>query len=329
MNFKVCMIGCGSFARQVHGPAQQRYADARPGVELAACCDVDVRRAEEFAEAFGYVRPYADVPGMLAAEKPDAVILAVPPVHTCHMAGLVLERGFPLLLEKPPGISSTELEQLIAAEKAGEARAQVAFNRHYMPVLRRALEILADVPSAEVRQIEYDMIRHHRWDEDFSTTAIHAVDGALVLARSPFRTAELRFLTRRQGDREATDVTIDAECVSGTRVRVNIQPVAGRNLDSARVHSPGRSLFIQLPVSPQSAAPDGLEAWQGDKLVATMTETDADLVARLGILGETEAFLDGVRSGAPFAPRLADCRQQVLLMEAIRLRRTGPIALQP
>ena len=328
MSLKICMIGCGSFARLVHGPAQRRCADTHPDVELAACCDVDVRRAEEFAEAFGYARQYADVPGMLAAEKPGAVILAVPPALTCRAAALVLERGFPLLLEKPPGVSAAELEQLIAAEKTGGARAQVAFNRHHMPVLRRALGILgAGIPPETVRRLEYDMIRFDRWEPDFSTTAVHAVDGALVLARSPFRAAELRFQTHRQGDREATEVTIEAECVCGTRVRVSIQPVAGRNQDAARLHAVGQSLFIQLPVSPQSTEKDGLEHWRGGKLADSFAETDPDMVARLGILGETEAFLNGVRSGAPLAPRLQDCRQQVELMEAIRLRRTGPICL--
>ena len=319
------MIGCGSFARQVHGPAQRRYAEARPDVELAACCDVDAARAREFAAAFGYARTAADVAEMLAAEKPDAVILAVPPVQTRRMAGAVLARGYPLLLEKPPGVTEAELEQLIEAEAKGGAVAQVAFNRHYMPVLRRALGILAAVPPEAVRRIDYDMTRFDRWEPDFSTTAVHAIDGALVLARSPFRSAALHFQARRHEGREATDVTVEAECVSGTRVRVNIQPVAGRNADTARVHTIGQSLFIRLPVSPNSLEPDGLEHWRGDRLAESFAETDADLVARLGIWAETAAFLDAVQAGAPPAPRLSDCRQQVRLMEAIRLRRTGPI----
>jgi len=46
------------------------------------------------------------------------------------------------------------------------------------------------------------------------------------------------------------------------------------------------------------------------------------------VRAETEAFLGAVRSGAPCSPRPEDCRQQVALMEAIRLRRPGPIRFE-
>jgi predicted dehydrogenase len=170
------MIGCGSFAQLCHGPAQRKYAGSHPDVRLAACCDADGNRAREYAGAFGFARHFTDISAMLAIEKPDAVILAVPPTMTCGVASLVLERGFPLLLEKPPGMSPAELGRLIAAAERGGGRAQVAFNRRYMPVMRRAHEILdAGIPPESVGRVDYEMIRFDRWEPDFSITAIHAV----------------------------------------------------------------------------------------------------------------------------------------------------------
>jgi predicted dehydrogenase len=323
------MIGCGSFAQLCHGPAQRKYAGAYPDVSLAACCDVDENRAAAYARAFGFARHATDVSAMLTAEKPDAVVVAVPPAMTCGVASLVLERGFSLLLEKPPGMSPAELGRLIAAAERGGARVQVAFNRHYMPVMLRAREILdAGCPPTSVAQIDYEMIRFDRWEPDFSTTAIHALDGALVLAGSPFRSAEIRLQTQREGDREAMNVAIDAECTSGTRVRVTIQPVAGFNADFARVHAVGQSLALTIPVSPLSQANGSLEHWRGDRLVASYSDADCDVVEKLGVFGETEAFLNAVRTGAALAPGLQDCHQQVALMEAIRLRRTGLIRFE-
>ena len=329
MSFSICMIGCGSFAQLCHGPAQRKYAGSHPDVRLAACCDVDENRAREYAKAFGFARHATDIPAMLATEKPDAVILAVPPVMTCDVASLVLERGFPLLMEKPPGISPAELGRLIAAAEKGGARAQVAFNRRYMPVMRRARAILdAGIRPESVGRIDYEMIRFDRWDPDFSTTAVHAVDAALFLARSPFLAAEIRLQTQQGGNREAVNIAVEAECAAGTQVRVNIQPVAGFNADTAKIHAVGQSLVIKIPVSPQSTANGTLEHWCGDKLITTFSDHACDAVEKLGVFGETEAFLNAVRSGSSMTPGLQDCHQQVALMEALRLRRSGLIRFE-
>ena len=326
MSLRVCMIGCGGFAQLCHGPSQRRLSAHRPDVELAACCDTDAGRAQAYGDAFGFARHYTDSLAMLAAEKPDAVILAVPPAFTCRAASLVLERGFPLLLEKPPGMSPAELDRLIAAATAGRAPAQVAFNRRYMPILRQARGVLdAHFPSGGVSRIDYEMVRCERWDPDFSTTAIHAVDATLFLARGPFLAAELHFQPQRRGDHETANVLIDAECASGCRALVNIQPVVGRNAETARIHALGQSLVLNIPASPLSDESGSLEFWRGNALVTAARDGAGDVGERFGILGETEAFLNAVGTGAGFAPRLQDCRQQVALMEAIRRRQSGPI----
>jgi len=320
------MIGCGSFARLCHGPAQQQQRASHPDIELAACCDADPVRSLRYAEEFGFGRSYSDAQAMLSAERPDAVVMAVPPAVACAAACPVLERGFPLLLEKPPGLTAAELDRLVAAAGRGGGRAQVAFNRRHMPVMQRALEILAGAfRRGSVERIDYDMIRHERWDPDFSTTAIHAIDAALVLARAPFRSAEIRYQALRRGDLEAADVDIEARCSPGPRVLVRIRPVSGGNSESATVRAAGRSLVLRIPVSPQSPGDGCAEHWSDGKLVASFSDREFGAVGRLGVLGETGAFLGAVRSGGAFSPGLEDCRQQVALMEAIRARREGPI----
>lgn len=319
------MAGCGSFALLCHGPAQRMLRAASADVTLAACCDTDPASSRDYMAAFGFGRSYADLREMLEAERPDAVILAVPPAATCAAACAVLGRGVPLLLEKPPGLDPAELERMILAQEKGGAGAQVAFNRHYMPVMRRALEILGgSFPAGEVERIDYEMVRAERWDPDFSTTAVHAIDGALVLARSPFRTAELAFQPQSRGGREATDVTVRAECECGSRVSVRIRPVSSSNSDSARVDAAGQSLSLAIPVSPQSPGVGSAEHRRKGVVVGSYSGQGLGAPESLGVLGETEAFLNGVRAGGPFSPGLRDCRQRVALMDAIRRRDAGP-----
>jgi len=329
MSLRICMIGCGGFAELCHGPAQRKLRASDPNLVLAACCDADLERARKYAAEFGYARSYNDSEAMLTAEKPDAVILAVPPPATCGAASFVLERGVPLLLEKPPGLGHEELGRLIAAAGRGGAGAQVAFNRQYMPVMRRAREILDGAFSPEtVARIDYEMVRFDRWDADFSTTAVHAIDAVLYLARSPFRTAELGFQPHRSGSLEATNVMVEAECECGSKILLKILPVSGANLETARIHALGQSMTVRIPVSPQSKGDGCVELWRSDTLVSSFTDRDTGAVERLGVLAETEAFLGSVRAGKPFSPRLQECHQQVDLMEAIRARHCGPIRFE-
>jgi myo-inositol 2-dehydrogenase / D-chiro-inositol 1-dehydrogenase len=323
------MIGCGSFARLCHGPAQAKLGASGADLELAACCDADIGRARKYGADFGFARSYSDSGEMLSVEKPGAVVLAVPPEATCRAAALVLERGFPLLLEKPPGLNPEELGRLIAASARGGAGAQVAFNRRHMPVIRRAMEVLgASFRPESVSRIDYEMVRYARWDADFSTTAVHAIDAALFLARSPFRSAELRFQAQASAGAEAANVSVIAECACATEVRLGILPVSGANMESARIHGLGQSLSIVIPMSPQSKGDGCVEHWRSDSLVSSFSDREAGAVDRMGVLAETGAFLGAVRSGAKFSPGLEDCRQQVALMDAIRSRRAGPIQFE-
>jgi predicted dehydrogenase len=210
-----------------------------------------------------------------------------------------------------------------AAER-GKVGAQVAFNRRYMPIMQRALEILRTAFGTPFSgRIIYEMLRLDRWDADFSTTAIHAVDAALFLAGSPFRAADLRFQTQTRAGLEAVDISFEAECASGSRVLINIQPVSGRNAESVRIEAVDQSLTVSVPFLPQGNAEGRLEHWRGDRMVASCSDSDCDSVERLGVFGETKGFLDALRFAGAFVPALEDCRQQVVLMEAFRLRRSG------
>ena len=117
---RICVIGAGGHS-QFHGQALSRIRHDRPAaVELAAVCDLDAARAEKYVADFGFSRTYGDVKTMLEREKPDGVLVIVPPKLLRRIGGDVLECGFPALIEKPPGWSSVETAELtdIAARRA-------------------------------------------------------------------------------------------------------------------------------------------------------------------------------------------------------------------
>src|SRR5204862_1284540 len=135
-------------------------------------------------------RVQPDVARLVEAERPDAVALVVPDTETCRLGLALLERGVPVLVEKPPGRTVDEVDRLIAAAEGGAGGPvphQVAFNRRFVPLLREARRRLGAIsPPAAVQHVHYEMTRVGRRDPYFSTTAIHGLDAVRFLAASDY-----------------------------------------------------------------------------------------------------------------------------------------------
>mgnify|MGYP003313634905 CR=1 FL=1 len=73
------LIGCGTHCRGHHAPALSQYAQDHPDrLSLAAVCDLDRGKAEQFASACGFGAAYADYVEMLEAEILDGVVVVMP-----------------------------------------------------------------------------------------------------------------------------------------------------------------------------------------------------------------------------------------------------------
>src|SRR5262245_23961028 len=110
---RLALIGCGSHSESAHGKPLAHYAARHPGdVALAAACDLDRGRAVRFCQEFGFARAYDDIEAMLQTENPDAVVSVLPIEKIVEVGSLLLRRGIPCVLEKPPGRSVEEATAL-------------------------------------------------------------------------------------------------------------------------------------------------------------------------------------------------------------------------
>jgi len=326
MSDKLCLVGCGWFSNHFYGLAIRELVAAHPAAEFAACCDIVEERARSFRETFGARNHYTDLGTMLECERPAAVLLAVPPSITHEAATLVLERNIPLLIEKPPGLTIAQWTGLTALAARRGTPTQIAFNRRYMPALIHARDILQKAfPPEDISQIKYEMIRHSRLSEDFSTTAIHALDTLLFLTRSALREARLSFSAA--ATRQPCRITLDATTVSGINVRLDILPGAGRISERISIHAIGQSMEINIIASPQGMPHGSVVHWRNGDLVNSHADNKTSPLIQSGVYPEVAAFYTSVcLDRQPPTPSLAECYQQVALMEAIRNRCSTPIS---
>jgi predicted dehydrogenase len=324
---KLCQVGCGEHARVAHGPSQARCARERADLVLAACCDVDASRAEAFRRDFGYARAFTDVVTMLETERPDAVVVVVPVERTVDLASLVLERGLPLLLEKPPGETVADADRLIAvAERHGRmVPHQVAFNRRFAPLVRELRRRIEE--AGPLQHLHYEMARVERRDPDFSTTAIHGLDAVRYLAGADYAQARFRYRELPDLGPGVANILVDAVMTTGATAHLAFCPVAGVMVERAAAHAHAHSLFLHVPMWGGVDSPGRLWHYAGGRLAAELSgEQVGDGTALFelgGFYGETVAFLDAVTEGRTPSPTLRESRQSVAIAQHIRERRTS------
>ena len=112
---RLAVIGVGRM-----GSNHARVLSEMESVCLAAVCDANRAAADKVARRHLVPKAYTDIGQMLGAEKLDGVVIAVPTSEHLRAAELCLRAKLHVLIEKPPAMSLSEVNQMeAAARKAG------------------------------------------------------------------------------------------------------------------------------------------------------------------------------------------------------------------
>lgn len=144
-SLRVGVAGCGLIGR--------KRAEALGEEDvLVGCFDPVPEAAAGLAAEHGGIA-YDSVEGLLDDDL-DVVVVAAPHDQLAGLAELALDAGCHVLLEKPAGLGTAQIERLrVAAERAGR-RVKVGFNHRFHPGIARA--------AAEVHSGEHGELMHLR-----------------------------------------------------------------------------------------------------------------------------------------------------------------------
>jgi predicted dehydrogenase len=112
------------------GQEHARILASLPEAELVGVADADADRAEAVARRCG-TRAFPDYRGLLP--EVEAAVIAVPTLHHHGVARDFLERGLPLLVEKPLAASLAEADELVALAGRRGALLQVGHIERFNP----------------------------------------------------------------------------------------------------------------------------------------------------------------------------------------------------
>ncbi|MFI5009174.1 MAG: Gfo/Idh/MocA family protein [Solirubrobacterales bacterium] len=144
----VAIVGCGLIGAK-------RARALRPNDELLACYDVSEPAARALARDHR-CRACATLEELLDL-RPQVVIVATVHSELAGLAEQALGAGAHVLVEKPAGISSAEIDRLIARARSAGRLVKVGFNHRFHPALARVAE---EVHSARHGELMYLRARY-------------------------------------------------------------------------------------------------------------------------------------------------------------------------
>ena len=148
MILKTAVIGVGSM-----GYNHARVNWELPEANLVGVADTDGAAAQRVAQKFG-TKAYTDYRKLLDVARPDAVTLAVPTVHHHSIALELIERGIPLLIEKPIAYTVEEGQAIIDAAREAGVQLFIGHIERFNPAVIALKQHLAQGDLGRVFQID-------------------------------------------------------------------------------------------------------------------------------------------------------------------------------
>lgn len=319
--FKICVIGCGKMSRGGHGPSFAKYKNDYEDVVLAGCCDLDEKAARAYMECFGFENYYTDYTQMLDEIKPDVVSIITPVDYTCDIAVDVIKKGYNIILEKPPGKNRTEIEKINEAAKKYNVNVRTSFNRRYTPLIMELIRRVEET-SERIINITYQLYRFQRYDKDFSTTAIHAVDVVKYIAKSDYKTVELSYDHHPELGENVKNVFLNGVFENGTYFQIALVPTGGAITERVTVNTVGYSFYVELPMWENIDVPGKLLQVTANNRCQTVTgdklSDSTDMFEVSGFYDENRLYFEKLRAGSKTINDLESAIQSVELEDCIR-----------
>jgi predicted dehydrogenase len=141
MNYAI--IGCGLIGKK-------RLAGLPAGSKLVIACDTNLARAEALVKLAKTGRPLADFKLAVGSPEVDAVIVATINGVLAEVSAAAIRAGKHVVVEKPAGISTAQIDELISLANQHGVCVRVGFNHRYHPAFVKAREIFGSGTMGEL-----------------------------------------------------------------------------------------------------------------------------------------------------------------------------------
>lgn len=175
-----------------------RLANRIAGAEVTAVVDVDIERARHVASNAPGAVAETDIGNVLADERADAVVIATPGFLHEQTLLQVLERGLPILCEKPLTPDAESSWRVVEAErKIGRKLIQVGFMRRFDAEYRQLRQLIASRELGDTLMLHFSH-RNGTTPPNFTSqmlvndSVVHEFDGIRFLTGEEIASVQVR-----------------------------------------------------------------------------------------------------------------------------------------
>ena len=328
----VAVIGCGWVA--------DSHVDEGVGAnptqfDVAACCDLNAVRAEQFGARHRIGRWMTDPHEIFAMPEIDVIALCTPPSTHFPLMQAALAAGKHVICEKPLTSSLALVDAAIAAEQRSIGRVMPVFQYRFGDGIERARHVIqsglagrlnvASVETAKRRGADY--YRAAAWRGKFATElggvlltqAIHNHDLLLWLLGPVAAVAA--FKTTRVNPIEVEDCAV-ASLLMQDGALASSTATLGSTRQLTRFRLCFENVCIEREAYDESSASPGDEPWRfipADERIGLAIEAKAAELQpeKRGFARQYELFHHAVTTGGEMPVTLQDARRSLELVTGI------------
>ena len=337
----VAFVGCGTHSTENLYP-MLRYSRAR----LVATCDLDRALAERNARVFGAPHAYTDLAALLDEQRLDGVLLTAAPQQHYELGRRILERGIPLFIEKPPGRTLAQAQELASIARANGTFLMVGYMKRFGLTYREiANAIAAGAFEPAVMHLNYSCWPWDDLREFLIFMAVHPIDLALSLfgpatavTSAMYRSGHgaislgltLHFASGRwaQLTLDSSQARIQERLTISGRYRGSNAVYVVDNVDRIELHLEthgGNDLHPDLTCISPRVHLDGIQLWRPDHGIPNAQQTRHFFQ---GYAGEIREFVDAILEGRDARPSTEEGIAAMRIVEAILQRPDGRTDLE-
>ena len=300
----IAFVGCGRRGRY-HMSA---FADI-DGVNISGVYDPFESARNSAADQFGSTA-YSSVEQLIDSAEPDGIVVATPAHLNAEAALHVLSYGIPTLIEKPPGLSSTDARRLLTVAQRKSTNVMVGLDRRFNPLVTESLaRVRRNGPIVQITGEFHKDIRDFTDDPRFAQdifnymmleSPIHALDLVCFAAGSNVSKVSGYVRQTNSSYRDVHAALIEFE--NGVVAQFSANYTTGGRLERYEIH--GRQISAYL---------EGVNrAW-------VMAEGESHDITAFTQLTSTQIqdnyFIDCIKSGKNFSNPAATLEDGVKLLK--------------
>ena len=183
---KVGVIGIGNMGL---GHIDNYVNGKMPEIEINAVADIDARKFEKAKEKIADVKCFDSAEDLINSGLCDAVLIATP--HYAHppIAIQALNAGLHVMSEKPAGVYTKQVRELIEVAEKSDKTYAIMFNQRTNCVYRKVKELVSSGEYGEIRRVNWIITDWFRTQQYYNSGGWRATwsgeGGGVILNQCP------------------------------------------------------------------------------------------------------------------------------------------------